>query len=130
LVLFVLVFFQTFGHQNLLQTAKPIAFQSTFMRTTLVKTVQNQHEHRISRAIATVENCHFLQPKLCRRIYLPPHVIFMILRFSSQQNSLHNYILRKDPQKKAKPNMHLIHRQIDTEPPRVLPIAGYQHLLV
>jgi hypothetical protein len=37
-------------------------------------------------------------------LYLPPHIILMILRFSTQPDSSHSQILRKAGQKKAEPN--------------------------
>jgi hypothetical protein len=38
--------FSAFGHQKLLWTTKHLAFQPAFVRIALVKTAQNQHEHR------------------------------------------------------------------------------------
>jgi hypothetical protein len=46
MALFVHLFLVS-DHYKLLQIAKRLAFQSAYMRITLVKTVQNQREHRI-----------------------------------------------------------------------------------
>jgi hypothetical protein len=67
------------------------------MRIVLVKTVQNQCEHRISQIVAMVENRRSLYPKPYKLFYRPPHVIFTVLRFFSQLNSPYNHILRKPP---------------------------------
>jgi hypothetical protein len=76
-----------------------------FIRIVLVKTVQNQHEHKIDRFIMIVEIRHFLDPKPFEPLCMPPHVIPTILRFSPQPDCLHGQILRKVGQKKAEPNM-------------------------
>jgi hypothetical protein len=100
-------FFADSGHQKLLQTAKHLAFQPASIRITLVKIVQNQHEHKIYRVVRIGGICHFLDPKPYRLIHCPPHVIFTILRFSPQPYSPHSYILRKAHQKKAETNRPL-----------------------
>jgi hypothetical protein len=70
----------------------------------LVKTVQNQHEHKIDRIVMIVGICCFLDPEPFGPLHLPSHVIHTILRFFSQPDSLHGQILRKAGQRKAKPN--------------------------
>jgi hypothetical protein len=52
------------------------------MRIILVKTVQNQLEHRIGRFIAIVGNRNFLHLKPYGLFYLTSFVIYKILRFS------------------------------------------------
>jgi hypothetical protein len=47
---------------------------------------------------------HFLDPEPYEQLYLPPHVIVMILRFSPQSDSPHSQIFRKAGRKKAEPN--------------------------
>jgi hypothetical protein len=47
---------------------------------------------------------HFLNPEPYEQLYLPPHVIVMILRFSPQPDSPHSQIFKKAGQKKAEPN--------------------------
>jgi hypothetical protein len=39
--------FPASGHQKLLQIAKRLSFSASFYKITLIKTVQNQHEHKI-----------------------------------------------------------------------------------
>lgn len=59
-------FFQllaTSSHQKLLHIVKCLTFQLASIKITLVKTVQNQHKHRISRTVAITGNHHFLYPK-------------------------------------------------------------------
>jgi hypothetical protein len=96
--------FRASGHQKLLRTAKRLAFQSASIKFVWVKTIQNQHKHIIGWVVAIVGIRHFLDPESYGHLYLPPHVILMILRFSIQPDSPHSQILRKDGQKKAEPN--------------------------
>ena len=96
--------FSASGHQKLLQIAKRPSFSASFYKNALVKTVQNQHEHKIGRIITIVGICCFLDPEHFGPLHLPPHVIHTILRFFPQPDSLHNQILRKAGQKKAEPN--------------------------
>jgi hypothetical protein len=51
---------------------------------------------------------HFLDPEPYEQLYLPPHVIVMILRFSPQPDSLHGQIFRKAGQKKAETNRPMV----------------------
>jgi hypothetical protein len=97
-------FFGASGHQKLLWTAKHSVFQSAFIKFVWLKTIQNQHKHIIGLVIAIVGICHFLYSESYGHLYLPPHVILMILRFSKQPDSPHSQILRKAGQKKAEPN--------------------------
>jgi hypothetical protein len=83
------------GHQKLLRTTKRTAFQPASIRIDLVKSIENQHKHIISRVIVIVRIRHFLVPEYYGHHHLPPHVIPTILRFSPQPNSPHNQILRK-----------------------------------
>jgi hypothetical protein len=96
--------FSASGHQKLLQIAKRPSFSASFYKNALVKTVQNQHEHKIGRIITIVGICCFLDPEHFGPLHLPPHVIHTILRFFPQPDSLHSQILRKAGQKKAEPN--------------------------
>jgi hypothetical protein len=47
------------------------SFQPNSIRIALVKTIQNQREHRIGRAIAIVETHLFLDPKRYGLLHLP-----------------------------------------------------------
>jgi hypothetical protein len=92
------------GHQKLLRTAKRSAFQPASMKFVGTKTIKNQHKHIIGWVVVIVGIRHFLDPEPYEQLYLPPHVIVMILRFSSQPNSPHSQIFKKAGQKKAEPN--------------------------
>jgi hypothetical protein len=96
------------GHQKLLRTAKRSTFQSTSIKVDLVKTIQNQHKHIIGQVVAIVGICHFLDHEPYGQLYLPPHVIPTILRFSPQPDSPHNKIIRKDGQRKAESNKPIV----------------------
>jgi hypothetical protein len=91
-------------HQKLLRTAKRSAFQPTSIKFVGTKTIQNQHKHIIGWVIVIVIIRHFLDLEPYEQLYLPPHIIVMILRFSPQPDSLHSQIFRKAGQKKAEPN--------------------------
>jgi hypothetical protein len=78
------------GHQKLLRTAKRSTFQPAFIKFVWVKTIQNQHKHIIGSVVAIVGIYHFLDPKPYGYLYLPPHVILIILRFSTQPDSYHS----------------------------------------
>jgi hypothetical protein len=102
--------FQLFGasgHQKLLRTAKRSAFQSASIKFVWLKTIQNQHKHIIGWVVAIVVIWHFLHPESYGHFYLPPHVILMILRFSTQPDSPYSQILRKAGLEKAEPNRPL-----------------------
>jgi hypothetical protein len=99
--------FGAYGHQKLLRTAKRSAFQSASIKFVWLKTIQNQHKHIIGWVVAIVGIRHFLDPEPYGHLYLPPHVILMILRFSTQPDSHHSQILRKAGQKKVEPNNHM-----------------------
>jgi hypothetical protein len=114
-----LCFFLASSHQKLSRTAKHLTFQTAFMRITLVKTVQNQCEHRIDRVIMIAGVCHFLDPKPYEPLHLPSQVISIILRFSTQPDSPHSQILEKARQKKDKTNR-----------PNRLPLRDLQLLLL
>jgi hypothetical protein len=79
--------FAASGRHKLMRTVKRLVFQTVFVRIALLKTVQNQCEHKLSRVVAIVGICHFQDSKLYGPIYLPPHVISTILRFSPQLDS-------------------------------------------
>jgi hypothetical protein len=64
------------------------------------KIIQNQHKHIIGLVVVIVEIRHFIDPELYEQLYLPPHVIVMILKFSLQPDSSHSQIFRKAGQKK------------------------------
>jgi hypothetical protein len=64
------------------------------------KTNQNQHKHIISWVIVIVGIRHFLDHEPYEQLYIPPHVIVMILRFSPQPDSPHSQIFKKASQKK------------------------------
>jgi hypothetical protein len=88
------------GHQKLLRTAKHSVFQPASIKFVGAKTIQNQHKHIIGSVVVIVGIRHFLDPEPYKQLYLPPYVIVMILRFSSQPDSLHSQIFRKAGQKK------------------------------
>jgi hypothetical protein len=95
------------GHQKLLRTAKRSAFQPASIKFVGAKTIQNQHKHIISWVVVIVGICHFLDPEPYEQLYLPPHIIVMILKFSPQPDSSHSQIFRKAGQKKAEPKQAL-----------------------
>jgi hypothetical protein len=72
------------GHQKLLRTAKLSAFQPASIKFVGAKTIQNQHKHIICWVVVIVGICHFLDPEPYEQLYLPLHVIVIILRFSPQ----------------------------------------------
>jgi hypothetical protein len=84
------------------------SFQPASIKFFLVKTIQNQHKHIIGWVVAIIGIHHFLDPKPYEHLYLPPHVILIILRFSPQPDSPHSQILRKAGQKKAEPNRAIV----------------------
>jgi hypothetical protein len=88
------------GHQKLLRTAKRSAFQPASIKFVGAKTIQNQHKHIIGWVVVIVVIRHFLDPEPYEQLYLLPHVIVMILRFSPQPDSPHSQIFRKAGQKK------------------------------
>ena len=92
------------GHQKLLRTAKRSAFQPASIKFLGAKTVQNQHKHIIGWVVVIVGIRYFLDPEPYEQLYLPPHIIVMILKFSPQPDSSHSQIFRKAGQKKAEPN--------------------------
>jgi hypothetical protein len=92
------------GHQKLLRTAKHSVFQSASIKFVWAKTIKNQHKHIIGWVVVIVGIRHFLDPKPYKQLYLPSHVILMILRFYPQPDSPHSQIFRKVGQKKAEPN--------------------------
>jgi hypothetical protein len=109
------------GHQKLLQTTKRSVFQPASIKFVGAKTIQNQYKHIIGRVVVIVGIHHFLDPESYEQLYLSPHVIVMILRFSPQLDSPHSQIFRKAGQKKAEPNSYLIlslpSAKIDGAPP-------------
>jgi hypothetical protein len=80
-------FFRACGHQKLMWTAKRSVFQSASIKFVWVKTIQHQHKHIIGWVVAIVGIHHFLDPESYGHLYLPPHVILMIFRFSTQSDS-------------------------------------------
>jgi hypothetical protein len=100
------LFVSASGHQKLLRTAKRSAFQPTSIKFVGAKTIQNQHKHIIGQVVVIIGIRHFLDPEPYEQLYLPSHVIVMILRFSPQPDSHHSQIFRKAGQKKAEPNRH------------------------
>jgi hypothetical protein len=97
--------FRASRHQKLLRTVKRSTFQSASIKFVWVKTIQNQHKHIISWVVAIVGICYFLNPESYGHLYLPSHVILMILRISTQSDSPHSQILRKaGRQKQDEPN--------------------------
>jgi hypothetical protein len=103
------------GHQKLLQTAKRSAFQPASIKFVGAKTIQNQHKHIIGWVVVIVGIRHFLDPEPYEQLYLPPHVIVMILRFSPQPDSPHSQIFKKAGQKKAEPNKHIMPYEIQNK---------------
>jgi hypothetical protein len=104
MLLMMCLFVSASGHQKLLRTTKRSAFQPASIKFVRAKTIQNQYKHIIGWVVVIVGIRHFLDPESYKQFYLPPHVIVMILRFSSQPDSPHNQIFRKAGQKKAEPN--------------------------
>jgi hypothetical protein len=97
-------FFQLLATKSCCRSPNAPAFQPASIKIVLVKTIQNQHEHKIGRIVIIVGICWFLDPEPFRPLHLPPHVIHTILRFFPQPDSLHSQIFRKAGQKKAEPN--------------------------
>jgi hypothetical protein len=87
------------SHQKLLRTAKRSAFQPASIKFVGAKTIQNQHKYIIGWVVVIVGIRHFLNPEPYEQLYLPPHVIVMILRFSPQPDSPRSQIFRKVGQK-------------------------------
>jgi hypothetical protein len=81
-----------------------LSFSASFYKIRWDKNHPNQHKHIIGRVVVIVGIRHFLDPEPYEQLYLPPHVIVMILSFSPQPDSHHNQIFRKAGQKKAEPN--------------------------
>jgi hypothetical protein len=98
------LFVSASGHQKLLRTAKRSAFQPASIKFVGAKTIQNQHKHIIGWVVVIVGIRHFLDYEPYEQLYLPPHIIVMILRLSPQPDSLHSQIFKKTGQKKAEPN--------------------------
>lgn len=67
-----------------MRTVKHLVFWPIFVRIALLKTVQNQCEHKFGRVVAIVGIRHFQDPKLYGPIHQSPHAIPTILRFSPQ----------------------------------------------
>jgi hypothetical protein len=84
-----------------LRTAKRSAFQSASIKFVGAKTIQNQHKHIIGWVVVIVEIRHFLDLESYEQLYLPPHVIVIILRFFPQPYSLYSQIFKKAGQKKV-----------------------------
>jgi hypothetical protein len=99
--------FAASGHQKLLRTVKRSVFQPASIKFVGAKTIQNQHKHIIGWFVVIVGIRHFLDPEPYEQLYLPPHVIVMILIFSPQSDSPYSQIFRKAGQKKAEPNMSI-----------------------
>jgi hypothetical protein len=99
------------GHQKLLRTNKRSAFQPASIKFVGPKTIQNQHKHIIGWVVVIVGIRHFLDPEPYEQLYLPPHVIVIILRFSPQPDSPHSRIFRKAGQKKAEPKRPFVFLQ-------------------
>jgi hypothetical protein len=92
------------GHQKPLRTAKRSAFQPASIKFVRAKTIQNQRKHIISWVVIIVGIRYFIDPEPYEQLYLPTHVIVIILRFSLQPDSPQSQIFRKVGQKKAEPN--------------------------
>jgi hypothetical protein len=118
-----LSFFQLLATKNCCRLPNASAFQPASIRIALVKTVQNQHEHKIGRIVTIVGICCFLDPKPFGPLHLSLHVIHTILRFFPQPNSLHSQILRKAGQKKAEPNRHIVCSMARSLVSRTHPVA-------
>jgi hypothetical protein len=82
--------FAASGHQKLLWTAKHLVFQPAFIKFVWVKIIQNQHKYIIGLVVAIVVIRHFINSELHGQLYLLPHVILMIFRFSIQPDSPHS----------------------------------------
>jgi hypothetical protein len=76
------------------------SFSVNFYKIRWAKTIQNQHKHIIGLVVVIVRIRHFLDHKPYEQLYLPPHVIVMILKFSPQSDSSYSHIFRKVGQKK------------------------------
>jgi hypothetical protein len=97
-------FFQLLVTKSCCRSPNAPTFQPASIKIDLVKTVQNQHKHKIGRIVMIVEICCFLDLEPFRPLHLPPHVIHTILIFFLQPDSLHSQILRKSWSEKAEPN--------------------------
>jgi hypothetical protein len=93
-------FFQLLAIKSCRRSPNAPAFQPASIRITLVKTVQNQHEHKIGWIVTIVGICCFLDPEPFGPLHLPSHVIHTILKFSTKSDSLYSQIIRKAGQKK------------------------------
>lgn len=70
-----------------MRTVKHLVFQTVFVRIALLKTVQNQCEHKFGRVVAIVGIRHFQDPKFYGPIYarnLHNTQILPIARFSQK----------------------------------------------
>jgi hypothetical protein len=73
-------------------------FQPACIRIALVKTIQNQHEHRIDRVVTIVEIRRFLDLEPFRPLYLPPAYnsydtqILPIAKFSPHPDSQKSWL--------------------------------------
>jgi hypothetical protein len=94
-------FFQILATKSCCGLLNASAFQPASIRIVLVKTVQNQHEHRIGRVITIVGIHRFLNSEPFGSLHLP--IISTILRFSPQPDS------QIAGQNKAEPNRSLSH---------------------
>jgi hypothetical protein len=101
-------FLQLLATKSYCRSPNVLAFQPASIKIALVKTFQNQYEHKIGRIVTIVEICSFLDPEPFRPLHLPPHVMHTIRRFFPQPDSLHSQILRKAGQKKAEPNRPMV----------------------
>jgi hypothetical protein len=95
------VLFQILATKDCCVLTNVLDFQPASIRIVLVKIVQNQYEHRISRVVMIVEIHHFLDLEFFRPLHFTPHVILTIYIFFLQLDSLYSYILRKANLKKA-----------------------------
>jgi hypothetical protein len=89
-------FLQLLATKSCCRSSNASAFQPAFVKIALVKTFQNQYEHKIGRIVTIVEICSFLDLEPFRPLHLPPHVMHTIFRFFPQSDSLHSQILRKN----------------------------------
>jgi hypothetical protein len=90
--MFVWAFFRLLATKSCCRLSNALVFQPTSIRTALVKTVENQHEHIIGRVVVIVEIHRFLDPEPFGPLHLPPHIIPTIHRFFSQPDYLHRHI--------------------------------------
>jgi hypothetical protein len=73
-------FFQLLATKSCCRSPNTPAFQPASIRIALIKTVQNQHEHKLGRIVMIVGMCCFLDPEPFGPLHLSPHVIHTILR--------------------------------------------------